>query len=134
MIARERIHLFSIREISGAIADHHGSHDAVSVVGKHLSKGLNLQRDAFFRVILKKVIEEAGSLAHARSRSEFLAEYADLMVVLDALTAHLELSEADIKTAITENVKAKGLYKNRHFLEWSEDAGYKSNETPQGLT
>jgi len=83
--------------------------------------------------LLKKVIEEAGSLAHARSRSEFLSEYADLMVVLDALTAHLELSEADIKTALSENVKAKGLYKNRHFLEWSEDAGYKSNETPQGL-
>lgn len=83
--------------------------------------------------LLKKVLEEAGALAHVTSRDEFLAEYADLMVVLDALTAQLEFSEADIKTALLENVEKKGLYKNRHFLNWSQAAEYKSNETPQGL-
>lgn len=83
--------------------------------------------------LLKKVLEEASALAHVTSRDEFLAEYADLMVVLDALTAQLEFSEADIKTALLENVEKKGLYKNRHFLNWSEATEYKSNETPQGL-
>ena len=83
--------------------------------------------------LLKKVIEEAGALAHTRTRTEFLAEYADLMVVLDALTHHLEFSEADIKTALAENVEKKGLYKLRHFLHWSADSDYQSNETPQGL-
>lgn len=83
--------------------------------------------------LLKKVIEEASALAHTRDRAEFLQEYADLMVVLDALTAMMEFSEADIKTAIAENVAKKGLYKNRHFLHWSADGDYKSNETPQGI-
>ncbi len=83
--------------------------------------------------LLKKVIEEASALAHVTSRTEFLAEYADLMVVLDALTAQLEFSEADIKTALLENVEKKGLYKSRHFLHWSEATEYKSNETPQGV-
>ncbi|PJC56222.1 hypothetical protein CO026_01515 [Candidatus Kaiserbacteria bacterium CG_4_9_14_0_2_um_filter_41_32] len=83
--------------------------------------------------LLKKVIEEAGALAHTRDRGEFLQEYADLMIVLDALTALMEFSEADIKTAIAENAEKKGLYKNRHFLHWSEDGKYKSNETPQGI-
>jgi predicted house-cleaning noncanonical NTP pyrophosphatase (MazG superfamily) len=84
--------------------------------------------------LLKKILEEAGALAHTRSRAEFLSEYADLMVVLDALTHQLEFSEADIKTALSENVEKKGLYKSRHFLHWSADGGYQSNETPQGIS
>jgi phosphoribosyl-ATP pyrophosphohydrolase len=89
--------------------------------------------DEMEQELLKKIVEEAQGLAQSRSRDEFLSEYADLMVVLDALTAKMELSEADIKTAITENVAKKGLYKKRHFLYWSDDSGYKSNETPQGI-
>ena len=89
--------------------------------------------DEFIQELLKKVTEEADALAHSRTRAQFLSEYADLMVVLDALTATLEISEADIKIAISENVEKKGLFKNRHFMHWSEDNGYVSNETPQGL-
>lgn len=87
----------------------------------------------FEQELLKKVLEEASALAHVRDRSEFLAEYADLMVVLDALTAHLEITPADLKLALEENIEKKGLYKLRHFLHWSEDKGYQSNESPQGL-
>ena len=83
--------------------------------------------------LLKKITEEAAALVMVRSREEFLDEYADLMVVLDALTAQLEVSEADIQVAIKENVERKGLYKNRHYLHWSADSDYQSNETPQGI-
>lgn len=89
--------------------------------------------EEFQQELLKKVKEEADGLARARTREELLAEYADLMVVLDALTKELEISEADIKVALQENVKRKGKYEKRHFLHWSSDSGYKSNETPQGL-
>lgn len=83
--------------------------------------------------LLKKVQEEASALAMARSRDEFLDEYTDLMVVLDALTAQLVISEADITVAMKKNVERKGLYKKRHYLHWSADSGYTSNETPQGI-
>jgi len=86
----------------------------------------------FEQELLKKVIEEATGLAHVRSRSEFLAEYADLMTVLDALTQHYEVCEADIRVALSENIAKKGFYKERHFLHWSERGEYVSNETPQG--
>lgn len=89
--------------------------------------------DEFIQELLKKITEESEALAHSRTRAEFLSEYADLMVVLDALTHTLEISEADIKVAISENVEKKGLYALRHFLHWSSDSGYQSNETPQGL-
>ena len=93
-----------------------------------------IEDDAEFQQeLLKKVREEASSLAHSRTREEFLQEYSDLMVVLDALTKSLEFSEADIKTAMTENVTLKGFYTKRHFLHWSDDGTYKSNETPQGI-
>jgi predicted house-cleaning noncanonical NTP pyrophosphatase (MazG superfamily) len=82
--------------------------------------------------LLKKVTEEAKGVAMARSRSEFLSEYADLMVVLDALTQQYGFSEADIRVAMAENVEKKGLYKERYFLHWSSDTNYQSNETPQG--
>ena len=91
-------------------------------------------QDEFEQELLKKVVEEAGAFSRVASRSEFLEEYADLMVALDALTALMEFSEADIKTAILENVTKKGLYKKKHFLHWSDDGKYKSNETPQGTT
>lgn len=87
----------------------------------------------FEQELLKKVNEEASALSRSRNREDFLDEYADLMVVLDALTKHLDISEAEIKVAIEENTKRKGLYNDRHFLEWSDDSAYKSNETPQGL-
>ncbi len=87
----------------------------------------------FEQELLKKITEEAQALSRTTSRTEFLGEYADLMVVLDALTALMEFSEADIKTAIEENVNKKGLYKKRHYLHWSSDGNYKSNETPQGI-
>jgi predicted house-cleaning noncanonical NTP pyrophosphatase (MazG superfamily) len=87
----------------------------------------------FEQELLKKVREEAEGLSKARTREDFLDEYADLMVVLDALTELMEFSEADIRLALEENVKKKGKYKNRHFLHWSSDSGYKSNETLQGI-
>lgn len=87
----------------------------------------------FQQELFKKVAEEAAALSRSRTREEFLEEYADLMVVLDSLTKQMEYSEADIKLALVENLERKGKYDLRHFLHWSEDSGYKSNETPQGI-
>ncbi|MFM2423936.1 MAG: hypothetical protein RLZZ70_325 [Candidatus Parcubacteria bacterium] len=86
----------------------------------------------FEQELRKKIKEEADGLAMTTTRAEFLQEYADLMVVLDALTQHYEISEAELKIAMTENVTKKGLFKARHFLHWSDAGAYKSNETPQG--
>lgn len=90
--------------------------------------------EEFEQELLKKVKEEAEGLARATCRTEFLEEYADLMAVLDALTGLMEISEAEIRVALTENVTKKGLYQERHFLRWSSAGQYQSNETPQGVT
>ncbi len=93
-----------------------------------------IEDDAEFQQeLLKKIIEEAGALARTRSRKDFLDEYADLMMVLDALTAELEISPAEIQLALEENIAKKGKYLKRNWLEWSEDTDYQSNESPQGI-
>ena len=81
-----------------------------------------LSAEEFIPALTTKIIEEAGELAHAASRDDILHEYADLMVLLDAFTAHYEFSPADIKDAIGRNIEKKGLFKERYFLEWTDDA------------
>ncbi len=85
------------------------------------------------QALLKKVKEEAEELSSVdiQNQSDFLNEYCDLMVVLDALIAELDISEADIQVAMTENVTKKGLYKKRHFLVWSEEASCKKEQSDE---
>ena len=107
--------------------------DKIEKKGETCSVRVISDDSEFEQELLKKVTEEASALSRTRSREEFLDEYADLMVVLDSLTKLMEFSVADIELAIKENVARKGLYEQRHFLHWSEDSNYKSNETPQGI-
>lgn len=93
-----------------------------------------IEDDAEFQQeLLKKVTEEASALSRTRTREEFLDEYADLTVALEALRNLMKLNESDIKLALTKNLERKGAFAKRHFLHWSDDTDYKSNETPQGI-
>ena len=83
--------------------------------------------------LLKKVQEEAASLAMARSQAEFLEEYSDLMVVLETLVKQLEISREELLAARKENLLKKGAYKHGYFLHWSADVKYRSNESVQGV-
>ena len=60
-------------------------------------------------------------------------EFADLFEVLDALRAVQNISTKDLEQARIQNRKEKGKFAKRLFLQWSTDASYKSNETPQGI-
>jgi len=105
------------------------------ILGKGESCEVRVITDSaeFEQELFKKVIEESHALATVRTRAEFLQEYADLMIVLDTLTRALEISPAELKVALEENLAKKGGYEKHHFLHWSDDGEYQSNETPQGL-
>jgi len=107
--------------------------DKIESKGEQCEVRVITDDNEFQQELLKKIREEATALSSVRTRTDFLSEYADLMVVLDALTATMGFSEADVQIAIEENVKKKGLYNNKHFLHWSDDSDYVSNETPQGV-
>jgi hypothetical protein len=69
----------------------------------------------------------------ARTKEDFLTEYADLMVVFETIVKQLDISPEEIMEARRANLLKKGAYKHQHFLVWSEDVGYQSNESPQGI-
>ena len=87
----------------------------------------------FQQELFKKIKEEATSLAMVRTREEFLSEYADLMMVLNTVMQQLEITADEVKKAKEENYLRKGGYKHRQFLKWSEDVGYETTESPQGI-
>lgn len=87
----------------------------------------------FQQELFKKIKEEAASLSSARTREEFLNEYADLMMVLNTIMQLLEITPEEITSIKSENHLKKGAYKHRNFLKWSEDVEYQSNESPQGI-
>lgn len=90
--------------------------------------------EEFESELKKKVVEEATELATTKKREEFLKEYADLMIVLDALTEKMEISPAEIQVALTENIKQKGKFTKAHYLEWSTDETYKSNSAEKEIS
>lgn len=95
---------------------------------RHISDVQEFQQELF-----KKIKEEANSLAMVRTKEEFVGEYTDLMIVLDTIIKQLDISSEELTKAREENLLRKGEYKHQHFLLWSEDVGYQSNESPQGI-
>jgi predicted house-cleaning noncanonical NTP pyrophosphatase (MazG superfamily) len=87
----------------------------------------------FQQELFKKIKEEATSLAMVRNKEDFLAEYCDLMMVLDTIMKQLEISPEEVVKARSENILKKGGFKHQYYLLWSEDVGYESNESPQGI-
>jgi predicted house-cleaning noncanonical NTP pyrophosphatase (MazG superfamily) len=87
----------------------------------------------FQQELFKKVAEEASALSCVRSREEFLSEYADLAFVLEELFRVQSISPEELAAAKGKNLEKKGGFEKRLFLNWSSDAGYRSNESPQGI-
>lgn len=87
----------------------------------------------FQQELFKKVQEEAASLSRSRTKAEFLEEYSDLMVVLETLIDQLEITKEELISTRKDNLIAKGKYKQGHFLQWSSDVDYRSNESVQGI-
>jgi predicted house-cleaning noncanonical NTP pyrophosphatase (MazG superfamily) len=85
--------------------------------------------------LLKKVREEAAGVSRSRDREHFFEELADLIVVIDALKAAYNVDEAELREAIESNRVRKGGFDKKLFLHYATDEdGYKSDETPQGIS
>ncbi|MCB9815620.1 nucleoside triphosphate pyrophosphohydrolase [Candidatus Nomurabacteria bacterium] len=83
--------------------------------------------------LFKKVREEAESLSMSRTKEDFLEEYSDLMVVLETLIRQLDITKDELIAVRKNNLITKGGYKHGHYLHWSADVDYRSNESVQGI-
>lgn len=101
--------------------------------GKHCDVRTLTDVQEYQQELLKKVREEAYALSMARSREDFLEGYADLMIVIETMMVQLEANAEELREIRDNNLKSKGAFKKRHFLHWSDDVDYNSEESPQGI-
>lgn len=87
-----------------------------------------LNHTQFGKALLTKVEEEAGGIKNAKTRTELLYEICDVLAVIDAIKKQKKISAQELSSALKENMKQKGEFKNRLWLTWSSDTGYKTNE------
>lgn len=87
-----------------------------------------LEKKAFGEALLMKVEEEAGGIRNARTKQELMDELADVLAVIDEILKFKKISRSELRVARGANVKKKGGFSGRIWLEWSEDNGYKTNE------
>jgi predicted house-cleaning noncanonical NTP pyrophosphatase (MazG superfamily) len=87
-----------------------------------------LGKKEFEKELLKKVEEEASGLVAAKNNQEIIEELADVLDAVEEVRRIKKIKPSCVKKAQKENVIKKGGFRERIFLVWSEDTGYKTNE------
>ena len=87
-----------------------------------------LSGSKYQKELLRKISEEAGGLSHAKSKMEVISEMGDLLDVIDEVKKAFKITADELSKSRKKEFKRKGGFKNKIFLVWSEDTGYRSNE------
>lgn len=88
-----------------------------------------LGKEEFEKELLKKVGEEASGLLAAKEKEAIIEELADVLDVVDEIRRLKKIKSSCIRKKQKENAEKKGGFKKKIYLVWSEDTGYKTNET-----
>ena len=87
-----------------------------------------LNSKEFEKRLIQKVEEEASGLISAESKQELTDELADVIEVVEEIKRIKKISGKQITVARQKNMKRKGGFKKRIFLNWASDTGYRTNE------
>jgi len=87
-----------------------------------------LDRKEFTKELIKKVEEEAGGLAAAKTKQELIDELADITEVIEEIKKIKRITNKQILIARRKKIAKSGAFKKRLFLIWSSDTKYKTNE------
>jgi len=103
------------------------------VFQKLIDKGLEfkvekLSLEHFRSELLKKIPEEGEGLIAAKTREEFLSEFADIRFVLDEIQKNEGITDEELKKAQEINFRKKGGFTQKIFLHWTSNDGYETNE------
>ncbi|KKR11454.1 MAG: hypothetical protein UT39_C0007G0019 [Candidatus Woesebacteria bacterium GW2011_GWA1_39_21] len=82
----------------------------------------------FQKELLRKVEEEAGGLANAKTRGEVVSELGDTLDVVYEIKRTFQISDKELIESRAKEEGRKGGFKKKIFLVWAEDTGYKTNE------
>lgn len=88
-----------------------------------------LGKKEFEKELLKKVGEEASGLLTAKNKTDIIEELTDVLDVAEEIRRHWKIKLSCLRARRKENAAKKGGFKKKIYLVWSEDTGYKTNET-----
>lgn len=106
------------------------------VLDKLKAKGLEykvkkLQPAEFISELKNKIPEEAEGVLGAKNRQELMREIGDLAFVIEEFKKAAKIKPAEFKKVMQANFKEKGGFKNKIYLYWTSDDGYRTNERNQ---
>jgi predicted house-cleaning noncanonical NTP pyrophosphatase (MazG superfamily) len=87
-----------------------------------------LSDDEFRIELLKKVEEEASALPETGSKQELVDEIADVITVIEYIKKLEGISDLEIADALERHARLRGRFERKHFLVWSSDSEYQTNE------
>jgi len=87
-----------------------------------------LDDDEFELEILKKVEEEASALPETGSRQELIDEIADVVTCVEYIKSIKNITELELADALERHARRKGRFEKKHYLVWSSDSTYETNE------
>lgn len=87
-----------------------------------------LDDEEFELEILKKVEEEASALPETASRQELIDELADVVTCVEYIKDVKKITELELADALERHARRKGRFEKKHYLVWSSDSTYETNE------
>lgn len=82
----------------------------------------------FEKELIRKVGEEASGLLSAKDKQGLISELADVLDVIEEIKKLKGISNQEIKKSQKAAYERKGGFKEKLYLFWSSDTGYKTNE------
>jgi predicted house-cleaning noncanonical NTP pyrophosphatase (MazG superfamily) len=87
-----------------------------------------LDDEEFEIELMKKVEEEASALPETASRQELIDELADVVTCIEYIKTIKNITELELADALERHSRRKGRFESKHYLVWSSDSSYKTNE------
>lgn len=87
-----------------------------------------LEDEEFEIEILKKVEEEASALPETATRQELIDELADVVTCVEYIKSIKNITELELADALERHARRKGRFEKKHYLVWSSDSTYETNE------
>ena len=103
------------------------------ILNKLKSKNLEykikkLSNKEFLKELKNKTLEESEGVINAKNKKELVKELTDLVIVIEEIKKSYKIKPLEFKKAMEENIKNKGGFKDKIYLYWTSDDGYKTNE------
>jgi len=103
------------------------------ILNKLKSKNLEykikkLSQKEFLKELKNKTLEESEGVVNTKNKKELIKELTDLVIVIEEIKKSYKIKSLEFKKAMEENIKKKGRFKDKIYLYWTSDDGYKTNE------